>query len=166
MRKTLADVYADQHDRQLRHVARYLFWDWQEAAQIAREARERLEAKREKIEAEAAKYDDPKYHDGVLRGAVSWAFTQLLLDRREALGYKPPEIEEGIRTGLEILELGEEWAAAERAERAELLGRIDTLPAALREPMGLWLDDQPIPESLGWSVRQGLTLLGRRRAAA
>jgi hypothetical protein len=56
-----------------------------------------------------------------------------------------------------------------RLEYVEIAGRIETLPAALRRPLRAWINrprGEPIPESLGRSVRQGLTLLGRRKAAA
>ena len=159
--ETLAVVYAEHYDRLLSHSAELLLWDWREAAKIADEARSRLEARRAEIEANAARHGY-----GVLLGAVCGTFTRLAVKRKQALGYDPPETEAGIQSAVEILEMSEEWAAAERAERDELLARIDTLPVVLRAPATLWLDDSPVPESLGWYVRVALGLLGRRKAAA
>lgn len=164
--ETLADVYAEQYHGLLEHVAKLMLWDWREAVKIAEEARSRLEARRAEIEASAARYQDHEHYYGVLLGAVCGTSTRVAIEHQRALGYIPPECEEGIRAAIEILEMSEEWAAKQRAERAELAERIETLPAVLREPCRLWLDDEEIPESLGWYVRQGLTLLGRRRVAA
>ena len=71
-----------------------------------------------------------------------------------------------IRLVIEAVKANGYMAPTERAERAELARRIETLPITLREPMRLWLNSEDVPESLGWYVRQGLTLLGQRRAAA
>jgi hypothetical protein len=166
IRETLADVYAERYHGLLEHVAKMMLHDWREAVKIAEEASSRLEARRAEIEARAARYESREDHRGVLHGAISGTFTRVAVERKRALGYIPPECEEGIRAALEILEMSEEWAAGQRAERAELAERIETLPAVLREPCRLWLNDEEIPESLGWYVRQALTLLGRRRVAA
>lgn len=164
--ETLADVFAEHHDRLLHHVAKLMLHDWREAVKIAEEARSRLDARRAEIEANAARYQDHENYYGVLLGAVCGTFTRVAVQRRRAFGFDPPECEEGIQSAVEILGMSEEWAAAKRAELAELAERIETLPAVLREPCRLWLGDEEIPESLGWYVRQGLTLLGRRRVAA
>lgn len=165
-RETLTDVYTEHYERLLTHSSKLMLWDWREAVKIAEEARSRLEARRDELEARAAKYEDHAHYHGVLLGAVSGTFTRVAVERRKALGFDPPETESGIRAAVEILEMSEEWAAAESTKRAELLARIETLPAVLREPCRLWLDDEEVSESLGWYVRQGLTLLGRRKAAA
>ena len=165
-RETLADVYSEHYEHHLTHSSKLMLWDWREAVKIAEEARSRLEARRDELEARAAKYEDHAHYHGVLLGAVSGTFTRVAIERRKALGFDPPETEAGIQSAVEILGMSEEWAAAERAERTELLARIETLPVVLREPCRLWLDDENVPESLGWYVRQGLLLLGRRKAAA
>lgn len=99
-------------------------------------------------------------------GAVSGTFTRVAVEHQRAMGYIPPACEAGIQSAVENFGMSEEWAAKQRAERAELTERIESLPAVLREPCRLWLDHEEIPESLGWYVRQCLTLLGRRKAAA
>ena len=164
--ETLADVYAEQYHGLLEHVAKLMLWDWREAAKIAEEARSRLDARRAEIEARAARYEDHEHYHGVLLGAMSGTFTRVAVDHQRTLGYIPPECEAGIQSAVENFGMSEEWAAKHRAERAELTERIESLPAVLREPCRLWLAHEEIPESLGWYVRQGLTLLGRRRVAA
>ena len=162
MLDTLNDVHSEVCEHHRQAVAQILLWDWRTAGQIAEEAWQRLQAKRDVIEAAAAKYQSREDQSGVIRGAITDAYQSPAIDLAIALGYLPPDCEIGIAA----LELSDEQAAAVRAERAELAQRIETLPITLREPMRLWLDDEEIPESLGWYVRQGLTLLGQRRAAA
>ena len=150
--ETLAETYAQHYDFSLRCTARNLLWDWRAAANIMQQV---------KTEAEARL---PEYNPELssLGGWLACMRDRLTFDRVQACGYLPPTREDEI----ELLDLSDEQATAVRAERAELAQRIETLPVVLREPMRLWLDSEDVPESLGWYVRQGLTLLGQRRAAA
>lgn len=168
MRETVIDVYDKHYDHYLRNAATIMLWDWRAAAEIVAQAKATLLAKRDMIEADAGRYEKDEDHYGVLLGAVGGTVVKTAVDRARALGYSPPLCEIDIKMFYEDpnFSLEPENAAAERAERAELAERIETLPTVLREPMRLWLADEEIPESLGWHVRTGLTLFGRRKVAA
>lgn len=171
--ETLAALLDAEHDAMLRKTAEHLLWDWRAAAGIVHQTRERAIA-------------DFHRFDPALRPLVTWVHCIRL---RLAIAYmrvngllapvspdEPPfptwtEEEAALmrEKNPELLKHWERVVEAHRASQAEygdLEKRIETLPAVLREPCRLWLGDKPVPESLGWYVRQGLTLLGRRKAAA
>jgi len=152
--ETLSDLLDAEHDAMLRATSKHLLWDWRAAAEIIRQTREKAMANFHRFNPEFGPLKSWVWNDIRLRLAMGYAC---------ANGYHSP----GSEHLIELL-YGDDEAgkAAALAERAELLARIETLPTALREPCRLWVDDdEKIPESLGWYVRQGLTLLGRRRAA-
>lgn len=164
MRESLAGIYIERYHGLLRHAAECLLWDWSEAAKLAEAAWRLLEAKRHKIEAEAARYQDHEHYNGVLLGAVCGTITNLIVDRRRELGYDPPKSEAGIRAFVTVLEFSQEWAADQRARRAELAERINALPPTLREALHTWLADRRLDPAMGARVRVGLKLLNRRAA--
>ena len=154
--QTLAETYAQHYDFSLRCTAWKLLWDWRAAANIMQQVKAEAEARLHEYNPELSS----------LGGWLACMRDRLTFDRVQACGYLPPTREFDIAADLKDGYVSEDDAAAIRAERAELAQRIETLPITLREPMRLWLDREEIPESLGWYVRQGLTLLGQRRAAA
>ena len=164
MRESLAGIYIERYHGLLRHAAECLLFDWSEAAKIAEAAWKLLEAKRDKIEAEAARHG-PEDHHGILLGAVCGTITNLIVDRRRDLGYDPPKSEAGIRAFVTVLEFSQEWASDQRAQRAELAERINSLPPTFREAMHTWLACRRLDPATGVRVRVGLQLLNRRRAA-
>ena len=163
MRESLASIYIESYHGLLCQVSESLLWDWSEAAKLAEAAWKLLEAKRDKIEAEAARHV-PEDHNGILLGAVCGTITNLIVDRRRELGYDPPKSEAGIRAFVTVLEFSREWAADQRARRAELAARINALPPTFREAMHVWLADRRLDPAMGARVRVGLKLLNRRAA--
>jgi hypothetical protein len=172
--ETIAELRARDHHAMLTKTAQELLWDWRAAAEIMRQTWEKAEANFDRF--------DPA--NGPL---VSWVWNKirlrLTIDYRGANGLRAPTSPDSEphftwtekdavlmrQNNPELLKHWEQGAEIDRASRleyVELSERIETLPVVLRAPMRLWLDREEIPESLGWYVRQGLTLLGRRRAAA
>ena len=150
---TLAALLDAEHDAMLHKTAEHFLWDWRAAAEILRQTREIATANLHKFNPEFGPLKSWVWNNIRLRLAMDYAF---------ANGYRSP----GSEAHIEMLYDDPAEKAAVMAERAELLARIETLPAVLREPCRLWADDEEVPESLGWYVRQGLTLMGRRTLAA
>lgn len=151
--ETLTALLDVEHDAMLAATAKHFLWDWRAAAEILRQTREKATANFHQFNPEFGPLKSWVWNDIRLRLAMDYAC---------ANGYHSP----GSVAEIEMLyDDDEAGRAAALAERAELLTRIETLPTVLRAPAKLWVDDESVPESLGWYVRQALTILGRRRAA-
>jgi DNA-directed RNA polymerase specialized sigma24 family protein len=153
----LAATLDEEREDMLRKAAKKLLWDWRAASEIVSQAEEKARASLHTF--------DPE-----VRPLVTWIhliLSRLAIAYARANGYSP------VGTTEEIEHLYcdyPEKLADALAERAQIAEAIEHLPTALREAMRVWLDTgiigDAVPESLGASVRQGLTLLGRRMVAA